>query len=152
MKKYSITFIALIILIASCQKDDFCIDPVTPQLVIRFYDNEYPDEFKKTTDLYVWASGKEEFVEGYDGVKTDSIAIPLDPADNFTLYYLEDDGILDSITINYIRKEIFVSRSCGYKYIFENLTLTNVSDDWILDTEITNETVENETEHIKIWH
>ncbi len=136
---------------ASCQKDDFCIDPITPNLVIRFYDDAEPDDYKSVFNLTVWADGKDT-LENYNNVSTDSLAIQLDPSEDFTIYHLSADGIEDQITINYLRNEVFVSRSCGYKYTFTELNLTNVSNNWILNTEITNQTVENETEHIKILH
>lgn len=149
MKKYTLPIIAIILLIASCEKDDICINPVTPQLVIRFYDNDNPTEYKSRASLYVWATGKDSI---YNSVATDSIALPLNPAEDFTIYHLSSDDIEDTITINYIREEIFVSRSCGYKYNFNDLSLTGVTNNWIISTEITNQTVENETEHIKILH
>ena len=136
---------------ASCQKDDFCIDPITPDLVIRFYDNTDPENYKSVSELTVWAEGK-EVLENYNNISTDSLAIQLDPAEDFTIYHLSLNGVEDHITINYLRNEVFVSRSCGYKYNFTELDLTNVSNNWILNTEITNQTVENETEHIKILH
>ncbi len=149
MKKYLILIVITLTIITSCQKDDFCIDPVTPNLIIRFYDNNNPDEYKAVSGLTVWADEREEI---YSNVSTDSIAIPLDPSENFTIYHLSSSNSDDTITIDYLRNEIFVSRSCGYKYNFSELDLENVSNNWIISTEITNETVENETEHIKILH
>ena len=149
MKKLLIPILTIITLIISCQKDDICIDPVTPNLVIRFYDNDDATEYKSVVDLYVWAEGLDTI---YDGVNTDSIAIPLNPAQDFTIYHLSSGTTQDDITIDYIRNEVFVSRSCGYKYNFEDLSLSGVTNNWILNTEITNQTVEDETEHIKILH
>jgi hypothetical protein len=149
MKKIIIPVIAIILLIASCEKDDICIDPVTPQLVIRFYDNLDPTEYKSRTELYVWAEGKDSI---YNNVSTDSIALPLNPSEDFTTYHLSSANIDDTITINYEREEVFVSRSCGFKYNFNTLTLTDVTNSWIISTEITNDTIKNETEHIKILH
>ena len=149
MKKYLLPIIAIIILISSCEKDDICIDPVTPQLVIRFYDDVSPTEYKSRTSLYVWVEGMDSI---YVNVSTDSIALPLNPAEDFTTYLLSSDDIVDEITINYSREEVFVSRSCGFKYNFNDINLTDVTNNWILSTEITNQTVENETEHIKILH
>ena len=149
MKKYIIPIIAIITLIVSCEKDDICIDPVTPQLVIRFYDNADPTEYKSQSSLYVWAEGKDSI---YSNVSTDSIALPLNPTEDFTTYHLSSNNIEDEITVNYTREEVFVSRSCGFKYNFNTLTLTDVTNNWIISTEITNLTVENETEHIKILH
>lgn len=149
MKKHLLTIIAIFILIISCQKDDICIDPVTPNLIIRFYDNDNPTEYKSVSDLYVWA---EDLDTLYNDATTDSIAIPLNPSQDFTMYHLSSGTTQDDIIINYSREEVFVSRSCGFKYNFNDLSLSDVTNNWILNTEITNQTVENETEHIKILH
>ena len=149
MVKYFFATLLTLTILASCQKDDFCVDPITPNLVIRFYDNTDPEDYKKVSGLTVWADGLGEV---YTDVSTDSIALQLDPAEDFTIYHLSTATGEDQITINYLRNEVFVSRSCGYKYNFTELDLTDVSNNWILNTEITNETVENETEHIKILH
>ncbi|AOW20014.1 DUF6452 family protein [Urechidicola croceus] len=149
MKKYLILAIVIISTLLGCENDDFCVDPVTPNLVIRFYDNNDPTVLKRVRKLYVWVN---ELDTIYENVASDSIAIPLNPLEDFTILHLSADDIQDDITINYNKKEVFVGRSCGYKYNFENIGLTEINNNWILDTEITNETVENETEHIKILH
>ena len=149
MKKHIVSLIVFLTLIASCQKDDFCIDETTPQLIIRFYDDAEPTEYKSVTGLYVWAN---ELDTIYNNVATDSISIPLNPSLDFTVYHLSSETIEDELTINYSRKEVYVSRSCGFKYDFENIDLTGITNNWILNTEVTNQTVENETEHVKIFH
>lgn len=149
MKKYFLVTLIVFTLFTSCIKDDFCVDPITPNLVISFYDNDSPDNLKRTTDLTVWAEGKEEL---YTSASLDSILIPLDPVNDMTVYYLSLADVEDEITITYTRKEVFVSRSCGFKYNFENLEVPINTDNWILDIQITNQTVENETEHIKILY
>ena len=149
MKKYFLVTLIIFTLFTSCIKDDFCIDPITPNLVISFYDNDNPDNLKRTTDLTVWAEGKEEL---YTNASLDSILIPLDPAIDMTVYHLSLADVEDEITITYIRKEVFVSRSCGFKYNFENLEAPINTNNWILGIQITNQTVEDETEHIKILY
>lgn len=149
MKKFTFSFIIAVICIVSCQKDDFCIDETTPQLTIRFYDNDNPTEYKSVSGLYVWAN---ELDTIYNNTETDSISIPLNPSLDMTEYHFSFGTIQDEITVNYNRKEEYVSRSCGYKYIFENINLIGITNNWILNTEITNQTVENETEHLKIFH
>jgi hypothetical protein len=66
-------------------------------------------------------------------------------------------GNYDTISINYSRTNIFVSRACGYKTIFENVTLTIVDDgdNWILSQQPLNpnQSVEDETTaHFNIFH
>lgn len=149
MTKHLITLLIILTFITSCQKDDFCVDPITPNLVIRFYDNLDPEDYKKVSELSVWADGLEKL---YTEASLDSIALPLDPSKDFTIYHLSKGDIEDIITIDYLRNEVFVSRSCGYKYNFSELDTSNESNNWIINTEITNQLIENETEHIKILH
>lgn len=150
MKKLLIPILT-IIMVMSCQKDDICIDPTTPKLVIRFYDNANPTDYKAATDLSIWAEGLDPLTE-YQGQSRDSIALQLDPNADFTTYHIVTDTSEDVITINYTMDEIFVSRSCGFKYNFGSINLTDITNNWIINTEITNQTVEDETEHIKIFH
>lgn len=149
MRKTIFPLLSIVLLAISCQKDDICIEPVTPKLVIRFYDDEEPTEYKSVENLTVWADG---YANLYNEATTDSIAIPLNLAEDFTVFHLKSDTSEDEITINYTRNEVFVSRSCGYKYDFKELNLSNISNNWIIGTEVTNSTVDNETEHIKIIH
>ncbi len=149
IKKNIFAVLIIITIFVSCQKDDFCVDPAARHIINRFYDNANPDKYKKVTGLTVFAEGLGEL---YSNTTTDSIAIQLDPAQDFTIYNLTTETGNDQITINYLRNEVFVSRSCGYKYNFSELNLTDVSNTWIIDTEISKETVDNETEHIKILH
>jgi len=149
MKKYFIVTLIISTLFTSCLVDDFCVDPVTPNLVISFYDNDNPDNLKTTTGLTVWADGKDEL---YINASLDSILVPLDPGADITIYHLKLADVEDEITFTYTRKEVFVSRSCGFKYNFENLEISNNTNNWIIDAIITNQTVENETEHVKILY
>lgn len=151
MKKYLIALITIVFFITSCEKDDICIDPTTPNLIIRFYDNDNPLDYKSVAHLTVWAEGNDP-LQNYVDVSKDSIALPLNFSEDFTVYHLSANDVDDTITINYTKNEIFISRSCGYKYNFGNLNLTNISNNWILNTQITNQTIQNETEHIKILH
>ena len=54
MKKPILFLLLIVVFISSCEKDDFCIEPVTPNLIIRFYDADNPTEFKSVSELYVW--------------------------------------------------------------------------------------------------
>ena len=86
--------------------------------------------------------------------------IPLDVTSNQIIYNLSSESNLDIITINYDVEEVFVSRSCGFKAIFNNVSVTSEpSNDWIigltetLENSITIPTIDNETSaHIKIFH
>lgn len=150
MKKYIALILVLIITILSCEKDDICIDTTTPSLIIRFYDNDNQTETKQVLLDSVWANSKENI---YKNQTLDSIIIPLDLTQNNTLYKLTSNSIEDEINFTYDRKDIFVSRSCGYKTIFENLQIDSNTSNWIKNININNSTIENDTAaHITIFH
>ncbi len=163
MKK--IAFIALSLLVAvsfwNCEKDDICAEgtPVTPRVIIEFFDAADPETPKNVTNLGVIASG---FTEGFAFNGTNKIEVPLrtnvDTTDlDFVLNGADNDPANDetiTLTFNYERSNVFISRACGYKTIFN---LTNVLPNDFTGTWISNLTIEqpniiNENEtHIKIY-
>lgn len=143
-------------MIFSCEKDDFCTEnPVTPNLVIKFNNFSDTDKTKKTDSLSVWATGKKDSI--YKKVSLDSIAIPLNSITEKTVYnFSKGKDSISKITIFYEPKEKFVSRSCGYKVIFNNVKLSkeNSAKSWI-DSLSTKEieTINNqENAHITFYH
>lgn len=150
MKKYITIILASFLAILSCEKDDICIETTTPSLIIRFYDNDIQTDVKQISGLTVWAEGKDSI---YLNQSLDSIAIPLNLNENITTYIIENNSIKDTIKFIYDRKDVFVSRSCGYKTIFENLQVDNNSINWIKNISINNTIIENDTAaHISIFH
>ena len=64
-------------------------------------------------------------------------------------------GNPDTVDVNYIRDDIYVSRACGYKATFTNLGATPLADadNWIANITIENNTINNENAaHINIYH
>ncbi|MGB0881236.1 MAG: hypothetical protein ACPGTO_11825 [Polaribacter sp.] len=52
MKKYIFLLILVFIGISACEKDDFCVqNPVTPNLVLRFYDKNDTSQLKAVQRL-----------------------------------------------------------------------------------------------------
>lgn len=169
MKKkiFTIAFcIFTIILLGSCEQDDICLEDTTPRLVIRFYDNENPNDFKKVSNLLVQIQGVSEvFFNETITSSTDSIAIPIMVTDDLTKYTLvlngndgdETNDNPDILNFTYTREDLFVSRSCGYKTVFhEGLTsLETDTDNWILDVETIDnpQSITNQKNaHVKIFH
>lgn len=149
MKKYSLLLFLFVIAFSNCEKDDICVEATTPMLIIKFYDYTNPENSKLVNSLTVWANEKDNL---YNNEQLDSIVIPLNLNENYTLYKFQSGSDIDSVNIAYERKDIFVSRSCGYKTVFENLTI-ETTDTWIKDYLINNSTIENETNtHINIYH
>ena len=153
MKKHYLLLSFIALLVSSCEKDDFCIEPVTPNMVIRFYNATNITQTKSVENLSVNP-------EGLDELYSNANLIPLDVTSNQIIYNLSSESNIDVITINYDVEEVFVSRSCGFKAIFNNVSVSSdVSNDWIigltetLENTITIPTIDNETAaHVKIFH
>ena len=157
MKKYYLFLSLIALLISSCEKDDFCIEPITPNMIIRFYNATNISETKAVTDLTVNPNDLDSI---YINVSIDSIVIPLDVTSNQIIYNFSSGTNVDILTIDYEIEEVFVSRSCGFKAIFNNVTITSdVSNDWIigltetLENTITIPTINDESAaHVQIFH
>ena len=172
-----IPILLIVILSISCERDDICPDssPTTPSVIIDIYDFENQESNKNVFGLLVAGIDNDFILSGYNIVTTDELVLPLKTDDNTTQYVLikdasindngtpndstDDfyDGNNDVITINYSREEVYVSRACGYKTIFKNVTLTieDDGDNWILSQQPlnSNQSVEDETTaHFNIYH
>ncbi len=179
MKKINILYILGILITTSisCERDDICPEstPTTPSLIIRSFDFSSQESKKNVFGLLIAGVGNEDFLPGYGAVTTDNLTLPLKTDESATQYRLiqnytinnngtpdnpDDDfpeGNEDIITINYNTELVYVSRACGYKTIFKNVTLTIEpdSDNWIKSKQSVNDnqSVEDETaEHFKIFH
>ena len=161
MKRVTVLLMLCIAFFYSCEKDDFCTkNPVTPMLVLRFYDTDARNTLKNAKYLSVWADGKDT-LSGYQSVTKDSIALPLNSLASETIYHfkintLEGDianNLIETFTIQYTPEHEFVSRSCGYRIIFNEVTF-NTDNTWVQDfTPFTLTTIDNQTAaHVKIYH
>ncbi len=180
MKHYkilAILFGIFTIMSIGCEPDDICPQstPTTPSLIIRFYDFSNQEDKKNVFKLRIQGVDNDAPLPDYNIVTTDSIVLPLKTDATSTQYKLHEDytyndngtpddtsddtkgGNEDIITINYSTEEVYVSRACGYKTIFKNVTLTIEPDDdnWIQSKEslTDNQSVEDETAaHFKLFH
>lgn len=160
MKKIFALFL-IMITFSSCEKDDICTDETTPRVIIEFYDITNPATLKSVANLKVKGVGQTLDLGTFNGSK---IQLPLKIDDLTTKYSL----ILDSggtspnedfLQFDYTHQNVFVSRACGYKTIFElnspnGVTLTDAATPdtfWIKDINIQTNNIETENEtHIKI--
>ena len=150
MKKYIVSFILALLLIGSCVKDDICIEATTPNLIIRFYAATDSTTVKEVTKLTVWSVGKDTI---YKEKELDSIILPINLNGDDTTYKFISDTFTDSLKISFSKKDVFVSRSCGYKTIFENVEVSSLSTNWIKGFILNTQTIENEdSAHINILH
>lgn len=153
------------ICLSGCEKDDICTDETTPRLILEFYDISNPTNLKTVLNLKIKGVGATADLGTFNGVS--KVELPLDITQDTTKYSLILNSTSltldneDSLQFNYTRQNVFVSRACGYKTIFElNPTPTGVIKTdaatpdgfWIQDINIqtTNIETENET-HIKIY-
>lgn len=150
MKKIAFLLVSIILLATSCEKDDFCIDEITPNLVLRFYDADNPTTVLSATDVTIWPEGLDSIAINEN---LDSIAIPLDVNNPQTIYNFQTGTNIDQITIDYTVNEIFVTRSCGFKANFSDLNATPETSTWIQSIDVISTTIEDESAaHIQIFH
>ncbi len=150
MRKIITILLLLILIIAGCEKDDFCTqNPVTPNLVLSFYDANNRETLK-SVEIYVWAEGKDSI---YEGTSQDSIFVPLNSMDIETSYNFSVGNVVNQFTIKYTPDEKYVSRSCGFRILFNEVTFTS-DNTWITDfTPETLTTIDNQNEaHVQIFH
>lgn len=151
MKRAIGLFCLLVFIFLSCEKDDFCTqNPVTPNLILRFYDDTNRTSLKVVDNLYVWAEGKDSL---FINASLDSLYIPLNSASTETVYNFSKNNIVNQFTIQYTTENEYVSRSCGFKVIFNDVNFTS-DNTWITDFEPTLlNTIENQTKaHVQIYH
>jgi len=147
-----------------CEKDDICDQNTvtTPRLVVHFYDQANPTQSKNVSSLLVAGDGASEALSTFNGVS--EILLPLRTTDDSTGYTLTLNSTTvpntDHLTFIYTRKNLFVSRACGYKTVFR-LADTNpaVLDDsgidglWMAEINVEQPDVVNETDiHISVYY
>ena len=74
---------------------------------------------------------------------------------SFTKEFDSNQSNEDLIYINYSRNNVYISRSCGYKmeYEIDNIIVENDNLNWIEDSIIEKQTINNEiSHHVKIYH
>ncbi len=182
-----LTIILSLLVIYSCERDDICAasTPTTPRLLIDLNDVTDSEIKKNVFDLVVVGSdfitddkipaNTSVFLPAYIFQDVNNLVLPLKTDSDSTEYILveradisnngtpedaSDDfisGNQDRIIINYSRKQVFVSRACGFKTVFENITLNIIedNDNWMLSRQplTNNQSVEDETTaHFSISH
>ncbi|WP_088322741.1 DUF6452 family protein [Polaribacter tangerinus] len=162
MKQKNIFIVLVVLFLAACEKDDFCTkNPVTPKLIITFYDDINRETPKKVQRLSIVADSKQTD-SLFTNMASDSIAIPLNSLTNQTIYTLKKNATNGAIstneiatfTIQYNTNTDYVSRSCGFKVIFNNLEFSANSNSWIKDfspTQTLNLDDQNKA-HVQIFH
>jgi len=168
LKKVILLLIIIGASFTSCERDDICAEttPTTPRLIIRFFDNDMPENLQAVESLNAIALGDDNVpitISGFVTMSTDSLTLPLRTDADQTRFILtlnsNDDATsnIDTLTVNYEREDIFVSRACGFSTNFNNIMILVEpdADNWILDSVIIpgRENVTDETAaHVQIRH
>jgi hypothetical protein len=164
MKKIHIFLMLVAFSLSSCEKDDICSDETTPRVVIEFYNISNPTVKLNVTNLKVTGVGQTEDLGVFTAVS--KIQLPLKTSEDVTKYSLtlnSTSDVLkneDFLEFNYLKNEVFVSRACGYKIVY-NLDASNgivhtdsetPDETWIKNIFIENYSINTENEtHIKIY-
>ncbi|MDR7370672.1 DUF6452 family protein [Flavobacterium aquidurense] len=184
MKKIISLLLVFTFGLSSCEKDDICDanTPTTPRLVITFYDVNNPSLLKNVTNLKVVGEGMTEgIIFNENGTETtkylangSTISIPLKTDADVTTFTFELDSgnenpaaiNKDAMTFYYTRQNVYVSRACGFKTIFDlnpvstspPITVPFVRTDtdskglWMQQVFVKNYNVEFENEtHIEVY-
>lgn len=163
---FSILIFLYLLTIASCEKDDICVEGNTPLMVIEFFDINNRDNLKNVNGLRVVGEGQTVTVNTVaDRTALNTITIPLKTAADTTGFLLiansasNDDGFeignIDTVSFNYVRLEDFKSRACGFIVNYEELNgvFQTDTDNWIQEIEIIRSEISNsDSTHVKIFH
>ncbi len=167
MKKTKVFLLFILLIgIASCEKDDICVEGNTPLMTIGFYNISDTTALKNVTALRVVGQGQNITVNTVsDRANLNTISIPLKTNVNETSYLLisnsadNDNGAeignIDTITISYNRIEDFKSRACGFIVNYDNLgvQLQGDTSNWIQNISVSQSTIINsDSTHVKIFH
>lgn len=159
MKKYILLLFICFVGLSSCEKDDFCVqNPVTPSLILSFYDKDDTSLKKKALRFSMIAQGKTDSL--FTSITTDSIAIPLNSLANETIYTLKMNDVdniavnnkIATLTIKHNSEDDYVSRSCGYRIVFKDINLTHTS--WIdnLSTSTITNINDQTKAHVQVYY
>ena len=146
---------------SACEKDDICVqNPITPKLILRFYNKDAVTDVKNVARFSAIAASKTDSL--FTNITADSIAIPLNPNTSQTVYTFKRnlvsgnlaDNELVTFTIDYTATPDYVSRSCGFRIEFTNLNFTVDANGWIQS--LSTENIENinsqKQAHVQVFH
>ncbi|ALM21570.1 hypothetical protein JCM19294_1819 [Nonlabens tegetincola] len=171
MSKFKATFIliwAIFFLVSGCEKDDLCTldQPANARINIVFKDRSIPSDNKVVSQLRVLLENVDTEVPLNSTndlllTATDSISIPLPIDVNTVTYRFErienENENQDAITFTFDTREEYVSRACGFRVVYDNLTAQVApetgTNNWINSVVVNETTIEdNQIIHVEIRH
>lgn len=164
--KLGILIFTCLIVAASCEKDDICVEGDTPLLVIEFYNIADTAALKNVSSLRVIGEGQNLTVNTVsDRANTNKITIPLKTNEDSTSFICisnsasdengAETGNIDTLTFNYTRIDEFKSRGCGFVVNYDSLkaSVTTGTENWIQEIEIVqSQVINSDSTHVKIFH
>lgn len=145
---YFLTIIFLTCLTISCEEDDICLGGEgTPLLPVVFKD--LATNQKQADSLYI-AIVDENFQNPqylYEGIYADSLLLPLGSLNQSVSHFQvrrKKLGINDNLTIHYENKSTFVSKACGFKLTYDDLSFESTHHD-IANIVLNSNVLENES-------
>jgi len=167
MKKIFL-FLLIAFSFSGCEKDDICdaATATTPRLVIDFYDiNTTTPTLKAVSNLGIVAPPLTTGIS-FNGVTR--IYVPLKTTeDTTTMYFIQNGSDTDAtndntdiLTFNYSRNNVYISRACGYKTLFNLNSLSGIvqtepltpDGTWIKNIVVVKPNLETENEvHVQIY-
>ena len=134
-----------LILILSCEKDDICIEGSdnTKRITIGFLD----DETKNPTVISLVnlkSIGNDSIIhETFSG---QSIKLPLKVNSNKTQYLLDNNDLIDTLTIYHQSVHQYLNRSCGYisNFLINTQTEITKTTGWIREITVEKDSIFNE--------
>lgn len=175
MKKIPVLLLLLIGLVYSCERDDICPESTatTPRLIIVFNDIANLEDSKNVRQLTVIGIDDvgNDIRTLISRTTTNQLALPLkivtEGENNTSRFKLIRDADFDIdnnanttsntdiITITYLPEFVYVNRACGFKSIFNSISIEveNDDDQWVLGQNTNIENIENELNaHITLFH
>jgi hypothetical protein len=132
--------------------------------VIQFYDINNPSVLKNASNLKIIGDGMTDELDVNGNLNT--VSIPLKTTENSTTYQFILNSTSatfkneDVIRFDYSRENLYVSRACGFKTLFDldpinpyTYTDSTLSDGlWIKAITVEKKSIDNENEtHVKIY-
>jgi len=135
----NILYLLLVLFLAGCENDDICADEVlTPRLIIRVHDKTTPRRTKTVNNLLVMGKDRYQIIQPI--ATTDSLVLPLKLTSGETSFLLAKDAVIDStgvlvsgsvseLKITATPSQVFLSKGCGYRVTYNDLSATFSSVD-----------------------